>query len=284
MKRSLTNHLLGYPQDARLLILNADDFGMCNSINTAIMHTLQEGIVRSTTWMAPCPSALNAIEFLADHPEIPFGVHLTASSDSAHNRWAPLTPRLRVPTLVDDEGYFFSFDDMPAFLAQVSLVQLEVEFRAQIEAVLAAGLQPTHLDWHALRIAGRADILAVIIRLAKEYGLAMRVMGAALIDGLRSQGLPSADYDFVDSYLIDPVNKPARYAQLLHELPPGLSEWAVHPGLDGPELLSIEPAGRHERQADHDFWTSQSAKDLIRAEGIIVLDYRPLQEFWKMGV
>jgi hypothetical protein len=33
LKTKHTNHILGYPNDARLLIINADDFGMCNSIN-----------------------------------------------------------------------------------------------------------------------------------------------------------------------------------------------------------------------------------------------------------
>jgi predicted glycoside hydrolase/deacetylase ChbG (UPF0249 family) len=54
---------------------------------------------------------------------------------------------------------------MPEFLAQVRLVQLEIEFRAQIEAVLTAGLTPTHLDWHSLRIGGRADNFDLMLRL-----------------------------------------------------------------------------------------------------------------------
>ena len=33
-----TNQLLGYPNDARLLIVNADDFGMCHTINTGIFR------------------------------------------------------------------------------------------------------------------------------------------------------------------------------------------------------------------------------------------------------
>ena len=169
---------------------------------------------------------------------------------------------------------------MPAFLTQVKMDQLEVEFRAQIEAVLAAGLRPTHLDWHALRIGGRTDIFDLMIRLAKEYGLALRVMGRALIEKLQSQGLPTTDNDFLDSYLVDPVHKTARYTQLLRELPAGLSEWAVHPGLDNAELLAIEPAGNHERQTDFNFWTSQQAKDIVREEGIILLDYRELQIVW----
>ncbi len=40
---SQTNRLLGYADDARLLIINADDFGMCNSVNEAIFRVLTGG-------------------------------------------------------------------------------------------------------------------------------------------------------------------------------------------------------------------------------------------------
>ncbi len=42
-----TNRLLGYPADARLLIINADDFGMCHATNAAIPRAVieQEGII-----------------------------------------------------------------------------------------------------------------------------------------------------------------------------------------------------------------------------------------------
>lgn len=278
--KNQTNHLLGYPADTRLLIINADDFGMCNAVNEAIIRVLKAGVVRSTTVMVPCAWALHAMHFLADHPEIPFGVHLTAISDPTDYRWGPITRSEKVPSLVDPKGYFYNFEGMPAFLAQVKLDQLEMEFRAQIEVVLSAGLRPTHLDWHALRIGGRMDIFELMLRLAKEYGLALRVMGQALIEKVQSLGLPSNDCDFLDSYLLDPVNKSARYAQMLRELPVGLSEWAVHPGFDNMELLTLEPADNHERQTDFDFWSSQQAKDIIREEGIMLLDYRELQRVW----
>ena len=70
-------------------------------------------------------------------------------------------------------------------------------------------------------------------------------------------------------------------AGMLHELPAGLSEWAVHPGLDNAELQALEPEGRHYRQADYEFFISQDAKELIAEEGIILLDYRALQEIWR---
>ena len=281
MNRGQANRLLGYPADARLLIINADDFGMCHSVNEAVFRAFQEGVLRSTTLMVPCPWALHAMHFLADHPEIPFGVHLTAISDWVDYRWGPLTDPSKVPSLVNQAGHFYDFEHMPAFLAQVKLDQLETEFRAQIEAVLAAGLRPSHLDWHSLRIGGRADVFEVMLKLAREYGLALRVAGRSWIENLQSRGLPTNDHDFVDSYHIDVANKFARYAQMLRELPAGLSEWAVHPALDSPELLAIEREGNHIRQADFDFLVSPQAKEIVKEEGIILLDYRALQDVWR---
>jgi predicted glycoside hydrolase/deacetylase ChbG (UPF0249 family) len=125
-----TNRLLGYPPDARLLIINADDFGMCHAVNEAIFRTLMEGVARSTTLMVPCPWSLHAMSLLTRHPEIPFGVHLTVISDWADYRWRPVISREKVPSLVDQAGYFYNFDQRYKSLAQVKLDQLEMEFRA----------------------------------------------------------------------------------------------------------------------------------------------------------
>lgn len=262
-------------------MVSADDLGMCRAVNEAIFRVLKDGIARSTSLMVPCPWALHAMHFLADHPEIPFGVHLTAIPGWAHYRWGPVTAREKVPSLLDKAGYFYDFEHMPEFLAQVKLDQLEMEFRAQIKVVLTAGLRPTHLDWHCLRISARADIFDLMVKLARDYGLALRVAGRSRIDNLQSRGLPTNDWDFLDSYRLDLVNKAARYAELLRELPAGLSEWAVHPGLDSSELLAIEPSGNHIRQTDFDFLMSQLARDNVREEGIELLDYRALQAVWK---
>jgi predicted glycoside hydrolase/deacetylase ChbG (UPF0249 family) len=275
-----TNRLLGYPVDARLLIINADDFGMCHAVNEAIFRALQNGVLRTATLMVPCPWSLHAMHFLTDHPDIPFGVHLTAISEWGDYRWGPLSSRDKVPSLIDRAGYFYRFEDMPAFLAQVRLAQLELEWRTQIEAVLAAGLIPTHLDWHALRIGDRADIADLMVRLAKKYGLALRVRGRSWTETVQSQGLPCNDYDFLDSYMVEPPDRAARLEQLLLELPVGLSEWAVHPGLHTSELLAIEGDSKHIRHLDYEFLMSQAAQDIVQEEGITLLDYRPLQAVW----
>jgi predicted glycoside hydrolase/deacetylase ChbG (UPF0249 family) len=275
-----TNELLGYPDDARLLIINADDFGMCHAINEATLRTLKEGVVSSTSLMAPCPWAPHAMRLLKENPDIPFGVHLTVVSEYIDYRWGPLTPKGKAPSLIDEAGYFYSGGRIPELLARAKLDELEVEFRAQIEAVLAARLRPTHLDWHCLGDGGRADIFDMTLRLAREHGLALRIHDRPLAEKWRRAGLPTNDHGVLDSFRLSTVDKSAQYAQLLRALPAGLSEWAVHPSLGDAEAQAMQPGSWQVRKADFDFLIAQEARDILEEEGIVLLDYRALQEVW----
>jgi hypothetical protein len=277
-----TNEQLGYPADARLLIINADDFGMCHSINAATLRALTEGVVTSTTVMANCPWAPHALRLLAEHPAIPFGVHLTVLCDWSDYRWGPLASKDRVPSLLDETGYFYRNVRTEEFLARAALAELEAEFRAQIEAVLAARLRPTHLDWHCLADGGRPDIFDLTLGLAREYGLALRIHDPALAARWRRAGLPANDHGVLDSFSLDTDGKAARYAQLARDLPAGLSEWAVHPSLGDAEAQALHPEKWPVRKADFDFLISQEARAILDAEGIVLLDYRPLQQHWAL--
>ena len=72
MQPGLTNRLLGYPENQRLLLLNADDFGMCHAINRGIIDVLEADIIRSTSLMVCTPWANEAAEYLRQHPCRPF--------------------------------------------------------------------------------------------------------------------------------------------------------------------------------------------------------------------
>lgn len=119
-----------------------------------------------------------------------------------------------------------------------------------------------------------------MLNLAKEYGLAQRVISRSQIEKVQSQGLPASDYEMLDRSMLDPIGKSAKYAEMLRELPEGLSEWAIHPGLDNAELLAMEPDGNHIRQGDFDFLMSQEAKEIVEEEGIILVDYGLIQKVW----
>jgi hypothetical protein len=281
MTAGATNELLGYAPDARLLIINADDLGLCHAVNAGVFQTLTRGVVCSTTLMVPCPWAAEAMSLLADHRDVPFGIHLTAIGEGPTYRWRPITGRDAVPSLVDETGQFYPNDRMGELFGRLDLHELEIEFRAQIEYVLAAGLRPTHLDWHSLDMASKPEIFDVMFGLAREYRLALRVRERPLIERVRRERLPVNDHDFLDSFSIDTAGKLDAYVRLLRELPAGLSEWAVHPGVQGQELVAIDRDGAAVRQADLECMLSDRIRGLIREEGIALLSYKPLEAIWQ---
>ncbi len=280
LSNNQTNELLGYPADARLLILNTDDFGMSHSINEAVIETIRQGAASSCTLMAPCPWALHAMYLLRENPDIPFGIHLTAVSEALYYRWRPLTSKEKVPSLVDEAGYFYNEPRIPEFLGQVNLAELELEFRTQIETVLAAGLKPTHLDSHCGIHTRAKAVFEMTVRLSREYGLAIRGGDQSLNAKIKRQGLPVLDHDLLDSYRVETADKPGYYFRGMRQLLPGLTEWAIHPSLTTGELKAI---GNNwpVRPADYDFLMSPETREIIAQEGIIVLNYKPLQEAWQ---
>src|SRR3569623_809577 len=210
-----TNERVGYPADARLLIVNADDFGMCHAINAATLRALQEGIVSSTSLMTPCPWARHAMQLLKEHPEISFAVHLTLISEHPRYRWGPLSAKHKVPSLLDESGCFYSNDRRDEFPVRANLDEVELEFRTQIETVLAAGLRPSHLDWHCLYDGGREDIFELTLALAREFGLALRVHVRDAAKMARHACLLTNDHEVLDSYALNIADIAALYARLL---------------------------------------------------------------------
>ena len=67
---------------------------------------------------------------------------------------------------------------------------------------------------------------------------------------------------------------------MLRDLPVGLSEWMVHPGLDGPELRGMEPDSWQVRHTDYEIPDLRRGQEAIEEEGIVLLSYEPLREVW----
>lgn len=199
--------------------------------------------------------------------------------DTSHYRWGPLTDPQKVPSLLDETGELFAPAKVSELLARVRLDEVELEFRAHVDAVLDAGLSPTHLDWHCLADGGRDDIFDLTLVLAEEYGLAVRVWLEPGRQRLRRRGLPVVDHDFLDSFALAIDGKSDRYAELLRDLPVSFGEWAVHPGLGDEEAQAID-GGCCVRRTDYEFLTSPKARELLQQEQILVIDYRTIQQAW----
>jgi chitin disaccharide deacetylase len=278
----LSSELLGFAAEARVLIVNCDDFGMHDAVDAAVVESVENGIASSCSLMVPCPAAADAMRLLRERPHIPFGIHLALIRDLSGVPQGPAADKADVPSLLDPDTNEFYVDtpaQRAALLAKAKLTDIERELRAQIDVVVDAGLAATHLDWHCLADGGRSDIFELAMVLAEEYGLAARVW---LDDGrrkAREQGKPVVDNSFLDSYSISLVDKAATYGRMLRDLPPGLNEWAVHPARGTDEWQTIEPTPGV-RQTDYAFLTSPQAREILDDEGISVIDYRPLQQAW----
>jgi len=278
-----SSELLGFAPDARVLIVNCDDFGMHDAINAAVVDSIENGIASSASLMLPCPAAASAMRLLRERPHIPFGIHLALIRDSREDCCGPIAAKADVPSLLDPgtgELYVDTPAQRTALLAEARLTDIERELRAQIDAVVDAGLAPTHLDWHCLADGGRADILDLAMVLAEEYGLAARVWLDEGRRKAREQGKPVVDNAFLDSYAIGLDGRAGTCARMLRELPRGLTEWAVHPAHGDEPRQTIEPSGWQIRRSDHAFLTSAQAREILEQESITLIDYRPLQVAW----
>ncbi len=276
---TLSSQLLGFSRDARLLILNIDDYGFCMTANLSAIETLEKGMASSTTVMTPPAWSKHALRLLKENNHIQHGVHLTTISEHELFRWRPLTSPHKISSLVDGEGFLPLESERNNLLLRADLMELEIEWRAQIEQVLATGLRPNQLDSHCNIHDAREDIFWMTVRLAREYRLALRVHQPEYINALKRQDLTVIDHTDLDSFDLPTKGKSETYLKLLHNLPTGISEWAIHPARGTKELRTINPRWRV-RAADYQFFNSEECRMAIKSEGIQIISYKSLQPAW----
>ena len=132
------------------LLIRADDIGMNHAVNTALREFIRTGVTFSASVMVPCPWFTEAATILRDSPQVGVGIHLTLNSEWADYRWGPVLGASAVPSLVDDNGYFFHTG--AELLANgMDLGEVKAELRAQIRRALSAGLDVDYLDYHMHR-------------------------------------------------------------------------------------------------------------------------------------
>src|SRR4029453_10643268 len=164
---------LGYPRDAKLLIVHADDLGMTHSVNVATMKAFETGLVNSGSIMVPCPWLSEIAAYARANPQADLGLHLTLTSEWTNLRWGPVSSRDRVTSLLDKDGYFRLTETEAAKNADPK--QVEMEITAQIEKARALGIQPTHLDSHMGTLYQNKELFEMFLRVARSQKLPVRV-------------------------------------------------------------------------------------------------------------
>src|SRR2546430_7885366 len=95
---------LGYPADAKLLILHADDLAVSHSVDAASFDALDRGAITSASIMVPTPWMTEVAAYAKAHPNADLGLHLTITSEWETYRWGSVASADKVPSLLDADG------------------------------------------------------------------------------------------------------------------------------------------------------------------------------------
>ena len=282
---------LGFSNTDRLVIIHADDIGMCQASIAAFAQLWEYGTVSSGAVMMPCSWAPAAAEFCRTHPGVDMGVHATLTSEWNTYRWGPLSTRDPDSGLLDEDGFFHRSTQETQANANPEAVLIELQ--TQIARALAWSIDVTHLDTHMGAVA-HPKFFPAYYQAAVQHNIAVMIPRgeaavyqemrldaetaagfAALTSQLEEQGLP-----LVDAILSLPLDKPEGQIdlakKLLGDLPTGLTHFIIHPCIDSPELRAITPDWKS-RVANYETFMSREIKEFLKNSDIQVTGYRALR-------
>ena len=292
---------MGFTEDARVVIIHADDVGMCRAALSAFADLFEFGLVSSGSVMVPCPWFPQVAAYCRQHHDVDLGVHLTLTSEWEGYRWGPISTRDPSSGLLDIEGYFHRQSEAVQAQADPAAVQLEIE--AQVDRALDAGIDVTHVDTHMgavvspkfmpgyVQLALQHSLPGLMLRLDEErwlevvthHEIGMDSETAAFVvqfmQELEAQGTPMLD-SLASLPLDQAADRIALAKRTFDSLKSGLTHFIIHPAQDTPELRAIAPDWAS-RVGDYEVFMSEDLRDHIDGLGIHVIGYRALRELIK---
>lgn len=287
------------------LIVNADDFGLTEGVNRAIVEGHKSGIITNASLLANGEAFGPAVEAAAATATLSVGVHLNLTDGR------PISNPSRVPSLVCSGGVF---PGSPGAVAkrvingETRLEEVECEWRSQIEKIVSAGVRISHLDSHK-HIHLWPPLFDVVIRLAREYqiscvrstvepisaglglflqrrgdwrGITKQFMLARALTALaawqkkklETAGLcwPDRFYGLTQTGFLDARS----LNQILRGLTDGTSELICHPGYVDAALLRTRTRLSSQRETELAALTQPGLKAHVAELGIELIAYRDL--------
>ena len=187
----------------RILIVNADDFGISHGVNRGIIEAHERGIVTSASLMVRWPAAEEAAEYARSHPDLGLGLHLDLGEwIFREGQWSALYDVVPL-------------DDPDAVRAE-SRRQLEQFHRL-------TGRDPDHLDSHQHAHCDE-PVRSIVIAGAKSRGIPLRHFSSAVqyCGGFYGQDEEGNSWPQCIS--------PQGLMDTLRQLPSDVTELACHPG------------------------------------------------------
>jgi hopanoid biosynthesis associated protein HpnK len=280
----------------RLAIVNGDDFGLSAGVNTGIIRAHREGILTSASLMATGDAFDEAVALAQCHPGLSTGIHLVLVEGR------PVSPPERIPSLVSPDGTFWASPGvfMTRWLTgRIHLGDVEREWAAQVEKVLAHGLRVERLDSH-MHLHLLPGIFPLVVALAKRY----QIRGIRLPREWTGNGLPAvpiptllkrvilsslaaihrrrvSSTDLVCPDRFRGITESGRLTeqQLLHilaTLKAGVTEIMAHPGYRDAVLDAWPRSRLYAREAELEALVSPAVKAFVTTSNIRLIGFADL--------
>ena len=285
----------------KLLLVNADDFGITEGVNRAIAECHTRGIVTSTTLMATGAAFEHAVELSRSLPELSVGCHLVLVDGE------PLLPADQVRSLLapGTNRFFHSIGEFAraALLGKFRPEEIEAEASAQFARLQRAGIRISHFDSHkhthlfpvvlgpALRAATRIGIDAIrnpfeprstlsMGTVLRDRKLAVRTAEVMLLRTYRryflrqvhASGLWTPDGSI--GVAATGSLTQAILRELLTRMPQGAWELCCHPGYNDAALDAVRTVLRKSREVEMHALTDPDVRELVAREGVVLQSFR----------
>ncbi len=278
------------------LIINADDFGLSEGANLAILKAYREGILTSASLMVGGSAFEQAVSIAAGNTGLQVGLHLTLVQGRS------ALPPGEIPGLVDGEGNFATNPvkaGLRYFFDKSLRDQLRREIEAQIRRFMETGIPLSHIDGH-LNIHMHPVVFDILLPLMSGYGINSfrltrenlrsnlsvdrrritgKMLDAFIFSSLARRCRPRLDvrgitYAAEVKGLLNSGRMTEGYlSAALDDLGEGTTEIYFHPGCHPcSELRRLMPDYLHEKELSA--LTSPRIKEKLKSLGVRLRNYR----------
>lgn len=236
----------------RKLIVNADDFGMCESMNKGIIYGFKNGIITSASLMVNRPAAQKAAQLAKDNPELGMGLHFDFSDFP--KEIIKIFKQIKTIEMVKE----IDREIVTPGIITKAKKSFEEQARKFEELV---GRMPDHLDGH-YHIHKLPSFLPFVLDFAQRHGIPLRNVGSV---------------HFIESFSTDDIQDASveNLTKILKNLPDGVSELMTHPSFVFEDLKKIN--------SETDYWKveletfiSPQIKQVIQEENIQLISWREI--------
>lgn len=298
---------LGYPKNAKIIILHIDDMGMSYDSNIGGIEAMTKGVANSCSVMMPCPWVPGFVHAMEKYPGLDAGLHLTLTSEWKDYRWGPLSGKPKVPGLTDSEGAMWR--GVRDVVKHASADEVEIEIRAQVERARTMGFEPTHLDSHMGTLFATPAFIERYIKVGIDYQIPVMFPGGhntLIAEELKNTsadmqmarsvgkklwdaGLPVLDDLYNDSYSWKPTPdvyandkklqafKTGKYIEVLKSLKPGITMIIMHCTNTTEVFEHISDSGPT-RRGDYLAMIDPKLKKFIEKEGIVLTTWKEMMD------